>query len=634
MCAGKYIGLLLFVILIPDIYTQESVFSVYPAEFSSSANDEFGPVYFKDGIVFCSNTSAGSAVAIKSGEKRLFNLMYARRKDSADWRTPILLSKELTTIFNEGPATFTIDNATIYYARNTFVDGKLKDINDPSNKLGIFSANLIDGKWQNIQPFPYNNIEHSLGTPCINQQGNRLYFASDMPGGFGGTDIYFSEYKDGKWQHPVNLGETINTVANESYPFICEAGRLFFASDKPGGYGGKDIYYTYSRNGEWLKPVLLEKEINSEFDDYGLITNAQFKNGYISTNRHGKQDILFFNAEVPQFTFCEKQKENERCFEFYDERYIDTLFLEYEWDFGDGVKKTGFKVKHCFDRGGYHDVKLTVMHKIADTVIQIPSIYSFELEDEEQAYMNTPDVWILNEPMYYSSRQTNLPNIDASGYYWDFGSGFRINKAEGQYTFSSVGEKQLRLGVTGYSEEDKKPVKECVSKSILILEDIQAVTGYYEPVNNFGLVDKENFRGWENIPVKAYVFVINSNVQKYELEEKMSQLSELLVNTEERALHNNSYPVFDVISDCLHANNNIKLVIALHYGENKSFRKNKEITDSWKDILQEYIKEMNYQNYKIEVVSYGSSRMGLDKKDRDKSGQARWVELIMFGNNQ
>jgi outer membrane protein OmpA-like peptidoglycan-associated protein len=164
--------------------------------------------------------------------------------------------------------------------------------------------------------FPYNNDEYSIGHPTYEFTTRRLYFASDMPGGFGGTDIYYSELKNGKWATPTNLGSTINTPGNEMFPFSDQNGNLFFASNGHGGLGGLDIYKS-SGNKE---PVNLGFPVNSRKDDFGYIENHDGSVGYFSSNRKlgGYDDDLYMHFRIPS---------SKLFLHAYDQLPTDTLTM-------------------------------------------------------------------------------------------------------------------------------------------------------------------------------------------------------------------------------------------------------------------------------------------------------------------
>ena len=187
-----------------------------------------------------------------------------------------------------------------------------------------------------------------------------------MPGGIGGMDLYYCDRHNNDWDQPVNLGPVINTSKNESFPFACKYGKLFFASDGHEGFGGKDLFYTQEINGEWIVPVHLDSAINSTADDFGLVIDSTFENGYFSTNRLKTDDIFSFSSAPVEFTNCDTIKENNYCFTFYDEQHqlIDTIPVIYQWDFGDGIIRIGKEVKHCFPGPGEYSVKLNIIDEL------------------------------------------------------------------------------------------------------------------------------------------------------------------------------------------------------------------------------------------------------------------------------
>ena len=112
----------------------------------------------------------------------------------------------------------------------------------------------------------------------------------------------------------------------------------FFLLTDTLGFGGKDIFYTQQIGETWIIPVHLDSAINSIADDFGLITDSTFEQGYFSSNRMKTDDIFSFRIFQPQFAHCDTIKDNNYCFTFYDERQqlIDTVAVIYNWDFGDG----------------------------------------------------------------------------------------------------------------------------------------------------------------------------------------------------------------------------------------------------------------------------------------------------------
>ena len=215
------------------------------------------------------------------------------------------MSKDLKTKLNDGPASFSRNSDTIYFSRNLVVDGNFKLLSTSRNKLGLFYAVPEAKGWSKVRELRFNTEWFNITMPCLSRDSKRLYFASDKPDGYGGMDIYYSNWKNGYWEDPVNLGPLINTAGNETYPFINETGELFFSSDGLKGLGGKDIFVTKQRGLEWFPPVRLEAPLNSEYDDFGIVTNAVMNEGYFSSKRGKTIDIYGFRSELMQVWFSE-----------------------------------------------------------------------------------------------------------------------------------------------------------------------------------------------------------------------------------------------------------------------------------------------------------------------------------------
>ena len=135
--------------------------------------------------------------------------------------------------------------------------------------------------------------------PSLNYDGSRLFFTSNMPGGYGKMDIYFVDWDGTKWSDPINLGPEVNTSGNEVFPYIHDNGALFFSSTGLRGLGGLDVYMIDLSGSEWGKVINLGQPFNSKYDDFGLILDKESTRGFFSSNRNGgsgKDDIYAFEA--------------------------------------------------------------------------------------------------------------------------------------------------------------------------------------------------------------------------------------------------------------------------------------------------------------------------------------------------
>lgn len=441
-----------------------------PAPFSSRICDEFSPVFYKGGIVFCSNERDNSLVGYKDEQNRLFKIFFVTKKGSNGWIHPKILAKEITSAFNDGPATFNEIGNIIYYSRNNSIENALRNVSDTSNKLGIYSAELIDGIWTNIKPFDYNNPHYSFCTPALTPNGQRIYFSSDMPGGNGEMDLYYCDRHNNNWDKPVNLGPLINTPKNESFPFACKYGKLYFASDGLKGLGGKDLFYTQQINGEWIVPVHLDSAINSTADDFGIVVDSTFENGYFSTNRLKTDDIFSFKSAPIEFAACDSMKENNYCFTFYDEKQqlLDTVKAIYQWTFGDGIMHIGKEVQHCFPGPGKYSVSLTIIDELTSDTIAKRVEYKAELENINQPYISSDKVGMVDKSMSFKGVTSDLKGIKITDFFWDFGDGFEEGGQSISHFFKKRGEFAVKLGLL--SEKDSLGVvgKRCVIKKIKI----------------------------------------------------------------------------------------------------------------------------------------------------------------------
>jgi len=481
-CKTFILFLLVTCLINHSSWGQPESYSVRLAPFSSNKYDEFSPVYYKFGIVFCSNRKNDVFITYSTPKKKeLLNMYYVKLvNDSINLESLEILSKELMTNFNDGPATFNTLGNVIYYSRNNEVDDKMRDVFDTKNKLGIYSAELMNGIWTNIKPFKYNSLNYSLTTPSLAPDGKRLYFASDMPGGFGEADLYYCEWNNNDWDEPVNLGQKINTTGNEAYPFASKSGELYFSSDGHKGLGKKDIFFSREVEGEWITPIHLDSPINSKEDDFGLVTDLNLEEGYFSSRRKKTDDIFSFKTEIHQFYDCDSLQENHYCFLFYDEGFpdVDTLPLRYEWDFGDGEKVIGLEAEHCFPGPGKYSVQLNIVDNKTGNTFFTQSSYDFELEDIEQPFINSPDASIVGNKIEFDGLKTNLPYFEIIDYIWDFGDGSKAKGPIIDHIFEKKGEYTVQLGLLGKKDSLGLIPKTCVYKKMNILEDYQALAMY------------------------------------------------------------------------------------------------------------------------------------------------------------
>ena len=259
---------------------------------TTSINSEFydyGPSFYGENIVFTSSRSEGNLYAkIHDWTKQNFtDLFIAPLNTEGKLGKVTNLSNEINTKFNESSPVFTKDGKTMYFTRNNYNNGKKRKSDDKIIMEKIYKAELVNGKWSNIKELPFCSDNYKTAHPALSPDEKTLYFASNMPGSYGNSDLYkVSIDKYGNFGTPENLGPTINTEGRETFPFIDNNNHLFFASDGHPGLGGLDIFEAIINENSVEKPINIGKPINSSKDDFGYIINNQ-NFGFFSSNREG-----------------------------------------------------------------------------------------------------------------------------------------------------------------------------------------------------------------------------------------------------------------------------------------------------------------------------------------------------------
>jgi tetratricopeptide (TPR) repeat protein len=261
--------------------------------FNSKASD-FSPAFFKDGLVFTSNRSASLFDAKDGWTGEAYQDLYYVAKQGDVWTSPILLEGKPSIPAHEGPAVFNVHNTIMYFTRSE-LKSELKKTG--TSYLKLFQAKWAGGRWQDIEALPFNREGYSIGQPALSPDGKTLYFTANFPGGFGGKDIYMSQYIHNKWTEPQNLGPEINSKGEEMFPTLQEDGILFFSSDGWGGLGGLDIFIAKNENNLWTIENL-GYPLNSSKDDFGLILTSDKRTGFLASNRDGSQSDDLYRISI------------------------------------------------------------------------------------------------------------------------------------------------------------------------------------------------------------------------------------------------------------------------------------------------------------------------------------------------
>lgn len=278
----------------------------------NSRYSDFAPVFYKEGLIFASDRDTGNLARNRhTWNAKDFLDLYKVNVDSSSMDKVVKLGKEINTRLHESSSAFTKDGDTVYFTRNNYVEGKTKRDKEGVVRLKLFKATRMDGVWAQIEELPFNNDSYSVAHPALSPDGKILYFASDMPGTYGKSDIFMVAINtDGTYGTPKNLGSNINTEARESFPFVSSENVLYFSSDGHPGLGGLDVFATKILNDQFLGRVHnVGEPINGPMDDFTFILDEGTKKGYFASNRKegmGYDDIYSFVEHRPLELDCLK----------------------------------------------------------------------------------------------------------------------------------------------------------------------------------------------------------------------------------------------------------------------------------------------------------------------------------------
>ncbi|MEM6523401.1 MAG: OmpA family protein [Bacteroidota bacterium] len=326
---------------IEELYSNQYTYDVEWATFNSSQKD-FSPVRRKGEIVFVSGRA-------KSRQKHKWDHSNFLELFTVEEGMVKAFHPNINTGYHEGPSTFFDNGNKMYFSRNNFHKDRMGLSKDGVNKLKIYySESKNDGDWSQPTEFKYNSAEYSTAHPSITSDGRALYFASDMPGGYGGVDIYKVEYKDGRWDSPINLGPNVNTPRDEMFPYIRKNGVLYFSSNGRYGLGGLDIF----------KYMLAEDKaaenmgypVNTHSDDFGISFDNDTNKAYFSSNRAGGMGE-------------------------------DDIYSVFVYDYAINVKLVDALTREPIQSSGRIDVLKTMRTHLDDNGVSVPrSSYSFGVE--------------------------------------------------------------------------------------------------------------------------------------------------------------------------------------------------------------------------------------------------------------
>ncbi|MFZ4106281.1 OmpA family protein [Flavobacterium sp.] len=257
----------------------------------NSKYSDYGSTFYKNKIIFTSARDTGGIVSRThnwTGES-FTNLYSADTVSDAKKSKPLKFGGNLNSKYHESTPVFTKDEKTVYFSRNNFLNGKEKRDTQKSTLLKIYKATIIDSKFTNVIELPFNSDNYNVAHPALSTDEKTLYFASNMPGTLGQSDLYkVAINEDGSYGNPVNLGNVINTEGRETFPNITSDNEIYFASDGHPGLGGLDVFVSkIEKDGNYKQVLNVGEPLNSSKDDFAFLINDSTRIGYVTSNREG-----------------------------------------------------------------------------------------------------------------------------------------------------------------------------------------------------------------------------------------------------------------------------------------------------------------------------------------------------------
>ena len=264
----------------------------------NSAYSDYGSAYAGKKLIFTSSRDTGNFAQRKhKWSNQYFTNMYSADVTPKQGKelvedtlsTPEKFAKNINSKFHEATPVFTKDGKTMYFTRNNFNNGKKGKDANRITLLKVYKATLIDSTWQKAEELPFNSDSYSVAHPTLSADEKTMYFASDMPGTHGQSDLWKVKINDdGSFGTPENLGVTINTEGKESFPIITDENELYFATDGHPGLGGLDIFMAKKNDdGSFREPINIGAPANSPQDDFAYLIDTKTKKGFLTSNRDG-----------------------------------------------------------------------------------------------------------------------------------------------------------------------------------------------------------------------------------------------------------------------------------------------------------------------------------------------------------
>ncbi len=460
--------LIIFISLLIPLLGYSQTYNVEKLPYTGDG-DMYAATYFQNKLVVCSNKKNDiNKTVIDISDKETINLYIISYRNGDSISS---FAESIRTNYNDGPLSFNQKGTEFVVSKNlnSKDDQNKKDDLNIQNQLGLFWYSIDSLNIKLISALPFNSDVYNCSHPTLSSNGKVLYFSSNMPGGFGGIDIWKSEQLNGVWGIPENLGKTINSDGNELFPSIIDD-FLYFSSNRD-EFGGLDLYRCNISLSDQNSTVL-PAPINSKYDDFAPISKNNFNSGYFSSNRSGEDRIYKFEPNFPEFTNCDSLKATYFCYEFHENSEPEILAnnpVIHRWRINNEVID-GESIEYCFPSVGQYEVFLDVIDPVFKQTYTDQSYFFIDIQNEIQPYITSKDIVLQNESFTLSAKDTYLPNVEIKDYYWIIDDEPVFKGMATTYSFIDQGNHIIKLGVI-----DTAGNKYCVFKTVYCRERFKEI---------------------------------------------------------------------------------------------------------------------------------------------------------------
>ncbi|MEM9917482.1 MAG: OmpA family protein [Bacteroidota bacterium] len=528
----------------------------------NSPDLEYSPAFYEDGIVFISTKVSKKRYRVKDTRinQNIMSIFRSRRSQGGLLQQPEPFATELLTPVHEGPMSFDRTNEHIYFTRNNYKNGKRRKAKDGIVKLKIYMAEKKDSSWANVVELPFNDNESNAMHPSLSVDDDLLFFASDRPGGMGGNDLYVCKREGDSWGTPKNLGPNINTEADEVFPYLHADGTLYFASRGHSGYGGLDVFSATKIGDSYTKPINLDKPFNSEADDFGFIVDRDKKNGYLSSNRdggRGSDDIYSFYIA----TNLDEVTNNEPLAPPV-ERNIDILVIDHES--GDPV------------------VEAQVSYMNLDDFTIAKAITSINSGEEPQ----TQDEVLLRLSMDENSQQGIT----------DYGGKYPMKVLSGNYVVNIQKPGYQPRLVVLTSDSDLNELLVSLKK-----EGVDTPTAGVD--ENGNPIDGSNSNSGSDDPYNDVI--VNTTIS----EGTIFELPNIYYNFNDASIRPDASLDLDALADFLKQYPDIEIELSSHTDSRGETRYNRRLSQKRAENAVRYLNDRGISSNRLQPVGYGESQI-------------------------